>query len=107
MTAAADLEESMDKHAVTPGQIIPAREMLGQMLLEQKQPADALNAFEAVLKVAPKRFNALYGAGKAAEAAGNTAVAQRYYQELLDVGVSNERPEVEAARKKLQVAAKK
>ena len=107
MTAGADLEESMDKHAVTPGQIVPAREMLGQMLLEQKQPADALSAFEAVLKVAPKRFNALYGAGKAAEAAGNAAVAQRYYQELLDVGVSNERPEIEAARKKVQVAAKK
>jgi len=48
----------------------------------------------------------LYGAGKAAEAAGNAAVAQRYYQELLDVGVSNERPEIEAARKKVQVAAK-
>ena len=61
----------MDKHAVTPGAVAPAREMLGQLLLEQKQPQQALEAFEAVLKVAPKRFNALYGAGSAADAAGN------------------------------------
>jgi len=107
MTAAAGLEESMDKHAVTPGQIIPAREMLGQLLLEQKRPEEALIAFAAALKVAPKRFNALYGAARAAEAAGNGSMAQRYYQELLEVVTSDERPEIEMARKKVQMAAKK
>jgi tetratricopeptide (TPR) repeat protein len=106
MTGAADLEESMDKNAVTPGAIIPAREMLGQLLLAQKRPQDALAAYEAVLKVAPKRFNALYGAASAADAAGNAAVAHRYFQELIEVSVGDERPEVGTARKKVAVAAK-
>jgi tetratricopeptide (TPR) repeat protein len=105
MTRAADLEESMDKNAVTPGAIAPAREMLGQLLLMQKRPQDALAAFEAVLKVAPKRFNALYGAANAADAAGNAVVAHRYFQELIEVSVGEERPEVETAREKLGVAA--
>jgi tetratricopeptide (TPR) repeat protein len=98
MTAAADLEESMDKHAVTPGAIIPAREMLAQLLLEQKHPQDALEAFQSVLKVAPRRFNALYGAATAAEAAGKAQDADKYFQELLEVSVGNERPELARAR---------
>ncbi len=106
MTAAAELEESMDKHAVTPGAITPAREMLGQLLLEQKRPQQALEAFEAVLKVAPKRFNAIYGAASAADAAGNAAVAQRYFQELIETSVGEERPELGTARKKVAVAAR-
>jgi tetratricopeptide (TPR) repeat protein len=104
MTAAADLEESMDKFAVTPGAITPAREMLGQLLLQQKRPQDALVAFESVLKVAPKRFNALYGAANAADA-GNASVARQYFQELIQVAVSDERSEVATARKKLAVTA--
>jgi tetratricopeptide (TPR) repeat protein len=101
MTSAADLEESMDKHAVTPGAVVPAREMLAQMLLEQKHPQEALEAFEAVLKVAPKRFNALYGAATAAEAAGAHDTARQYYRQVIEVSVANERPEVETARKKI------
>jgi hypothetical protein len=105
MTAAADLEESMDKFAVTPGAIIPAREMLGQLLLQQRHPQEALVAFESVLKVAPKRFNAVYGAASAAEGAGNASVAQQYFQELTEVAVGDERPELATARKKLAVKA--
>jgi len=105
MTAAADLEESMDKFAVTPGSITPAREMLGQLLLQQKHPQEALAAFESVLKVAPRRFNALYGAANAAENAGNPSAARQYFQELLDVAVSGERSEVTTARKKVSVRA--
>jgi len=105
MTAAADLEESMDKFAVTPGAITPAREMLGQLLLQQKRPQEALAAFESVLKVAPKRFNALYGAANAAENAGNASAARQYFQELIDVAVSDERSEVATARKKVAVRA--
>jgi tetratricopeptide (TPR) repeat protein len=105
MAAAAELEESMDKNAVTPGAIMPAREMLGQLLLEQKRPQQALEAFEAVLKVAPRRFNALYGAASAADATGNAAVAHRYFQELIDTAVGEERPEIGTARKKVAVAA--
>jgi tetratricopeptide (TPR) repeat protein len=106
MTGAADLEESMDKNAVTPGAIIPAREMLGQLFLAQKRPQEALAAYETVLKVAPKRFNALYGAASAADAAGNAALAHRYFQELIEVSVGDERSEVKTARKKVAVAAK-
>ena len=98
MTAAADLEESMDKHAVTPSAVVPAREMLGQLLLEQKHPQEALEAFQAVLQVAPKRFNALYGAATAADAAGKAQDASRYFKELVEVSVGNERPELARAR---------
>jgi len=105
MTGAADLEESMDKFAVTPGAIIPAREMLGQLLLLQKRPQDALLAFESALKIAPKRFNALYGAASAAESAGKAPVASQYFEELLAVSVGDERPEVATARKKVAVKA--
>lgn len=104
MTAAADLEESMDKHAVTPGAVLPAREMLGQLLLEQKHPEQALDAFEAVLKVAPNRFNALYGAAIAAEAARNATSAHKYFQQLIDVSASDERPELVKARTKIKSA---
>jgi tetratricopeptide (TPR) repeat protein len=100
MTAAANLEESMDKHAVTPGAIVPAREMLGQLLLEQKHPQEAFLAFQAVLQVAPKRFNALYGAATAADAAGKAQDADRYFKELIEVSVGNERPELARARTK-------
>jgi tetratricopeptide (TPR) repeat protein len=106
MTGAAELEESMDKNAVTPGAVIPAREMLGQLLLEQKHPQQALEAFAAVLKVAPRRFNALYGAASAADATGNAAVAHRYFQELIEVSVGDERPEVVTARTKVGIAAR-
>jgi tetratricopeptide (TPR) repeat protein len=106
MTTAADLEESMDKFAVTPGAIIPAREMLGQLLLLQKRHEDALEAFEAVLKLTPKRFNALYGAASAADGAGNTSAAHRYFQELIEVSVGDERPEIATARKRVAVKAK-
>ena len=105
MTAAADLEESMEKYAVTPGAIIPAREMLGQLLLQQNRPEDALAAFQSVLKLAPKRFNAIYGAASAAEGAGNASAAHQYFQELLAVSVGDERPEVGTARKKVAMKA--
>ncbi|HZS95885.1 MAG TPA: hypothetical protein VFA40_03830 [Terriglobales bacterium] len=98
MTTAAELEESMDKHAVTPGAVVPAREMLGQLYIEQKHPEEALQAFQAVLQVAPKRFNALYGAAMAADSAGKTQDATRYFKELIEVSVGNERPELARAR---------
>jgi tetratricopeptide (TPR) repeat protein len=104
MTSAADLEESMDKHAVTPGAVIPAREMLAQMLLEQKRPQEALQAYEAVLKVAPKRFNALYGAATAADSAGDITRARQYYGELIEVSAAKERKEIEIARKKVMAS---
>jgi len=102
MTSAAELEESMDKHAVTPGAVLPAREMLAQLLLEQNQPQQALEAFQAVLKAAPRRFNALYGAARAAEATENSALAHSYFRELIEVALSDERPELVTARTKIR-----
>ena len=107
MHSAAELEESMDKDAVTPGAITPAREMLAELLLLAKRPLEALAAYEAVLKIAPKRFNALYGAAKAAEEGGNPSVANRYFQELIQISVGEERPELTTARKKVAITAAK
>jgi Tfp pilus assembly protein PilF len=100
MRSAADHEDSTDKHAVTPGVILPAREMLGDMLLELKQPAEALVAFESTLRTAPNRFNSLSGAARAANRAGNGEKAKTYYAKLLSVceHADGDRPELEEAR---------
>src|SRR5262249_3340184 len=82
MRSAAELEGSMDKHAVTPGAILPAGEMLAELLATHKQSQAALEEYQAVLKVAPNRFNALYGAASAAEAAGNATVANQFFHKL-------------------------
>jgi tetratricopeptide (TPR) repeat protein len=99
--SAAELEESMDKAAVTPGSVIPAREMLAELLLLEKHPKESLAEYESVLKVAPNRFNALYGAGHAAELAGDASASSAYFRKLTEVAVGDERPELKAARKKL------
>jgi tetratricopeptide (TPR) repeat protein len=107
MRSAAELEESMDKSGVTPGVVTPAREMLAELLLMEKQPEAALVEYEAVLATAPNRFNALYGAASAAEAAGNSARANLYYKKLSEIAVGDERPELVTARKKINVSAEK
>lgn len=100
LTAAADREDKADKAAVTPGPLAPARELLGRMLLDVGQPADALAAFEATLIKEPNRFMALYGAATAAEAAGEAQQAAMYYTQLLDVAATGdgERPALRAAQ---------
>lgn len=79
MRAAADLEDSMDKSPVTPGAIVPVRELLGEMLLDANRPADALEAFERSLTESPNRLNALTGAARAAQLSGDRAKAAAYY----------------------------
>jgi tetratricopeptide (TPR) repeat protein len=86
---------------VTPGAVTPAREMLAHLLASQQRDKEALKEYEAVLRVAPKRFNALYGAAVAANRSGSDAVAIRYFRELTEVAPREERPEVETARAKL------
>ena len=83
MRAAADHEDRTDKHNVTPGVILPARELLGDMLLELKQPREALAEYEATLRTAPNRFNALSGAARAARLSGENEKAKTYYAKLL------------------------
>lgn len=106
MRAAAELEESMDKHAVTPGAITPARELLAQLLLLQNQAKQAVAEYETVLKVAPNRFNALYGAATASDLAGDAVAASNYFRKLTQVAVGDERPELVTARKKITLAMK-
>jgi tetratricopeptide (TPR) repeat protein len=96
MQSAAELEESMDKNAVTPGAVTPAREMLAELLLLESKPQESLSAYEAVLKVAPNRFNALYGAARAAESSGKETVAKQYIQKLSEISPGNERPKMPA-----------
>jgi tetratricopeptide (TPR) repeat protein len=99
--SAAELEESMNKDAVTPGAVTPAREILAELLLRQHHPQESLVEYESVLKIAPNRFNALYGAGSAAEDAGNASAASAYFRKLTEVAVGEERPELKTARQKL------
>ncbi|PYX87372.1 MAG: hypothetical protein DMG68_11965 [Acidobacteria bacterium] len=84
LNGAADLEDSMEKHPITPGAVLPAREQLADLLLELKRPAEALAVYEVSMKTAPNRFNSLFGAAKAAEAAGNTPQARHYYAKLVE-----------------------
>ncbi len=106
MRLAVDLEESMDKSPVTPGAVVPARELLAQLLQQQGRSQEAMVEYEAVLKTAPNRFNALWGAASSAEAAGNAAAASQYFRKLANVGVGSERPELDTARKKAGAVAR-
>jgi hypothetical protein len=82
LSAAADLEDSIEKLPLTPGPIIPAREQYAKLLLELKQPDAALTQFEASLKQSPGRRNALLGASKAAELSKNEEKTKLYEAEL-------------------------
>ncbi len=104
MKAAAELEESMDKDAVTPGAITPGREMLAELLAMNGQATQALAEYESVLRLAPNRFNALYGAAASAESAGDATKAAEYYRKLASVAKGDERPELVTAKKKLTIA---
>jgi tetratricopeptide (TPR) repeat protein len=92
MRAAAELEDLTEKSAVTPGPLAPAWELLGELLLESKQPAEALREFEATLTKEPNRFRSLYGAAEAASQAGDRQAAQSYFQKLLKVAENGDHP---------------
>ena len=100
MAAAAAAEDKTEKAPVTPGPIVPARELYGAMLLGRGQPKDALAAFEATLKKEPHRLGATLGAAKAAEQLGDAAKAREYYAAVVALGETAEpvRPEIAAAR---------
>jgi tetratricopeptide (TPR) repeat protein len=100
MHSAADMEDKSEKHAVTPGRLVPARELLAEMLLEMNRPAEALQAFETSEKHDPNRFRGLYGAAKAAALAGDQAKAKSYYGRLviLAQNADTERPEIKEAK---------
>lgn len=99
---AAEMEDGTEKSAISPGPIKPARELLGEMLLEAGRPADALKEFDATMRKEPNRFRGLYGAARAAELAGDRAKAKSYYAKLVEIcrrGDAPARAELQEARK--------
>jgi hypothetical protein len=97
---AADHEDAVDKNPVTPGALLPVREMLADLLLENGAAPEALKEYEAVLKTAPRRFNATAGAARAAGKAGDQTTARAYAMQLRAIANNAEtsRPELEWAR---------
>jgi tetratricopeptide (TPR) repeat protein len=83
MRQAAALEESTDKHGITPGEVLPATELLGDLLFETGHFEEALEAYRSALRRAPGRYNSIYGAGQSARAAGDNSTAVAYFNELL------------------------
>ena len=100
MREAAVLESGSDKHPVSPGYVVPALELLGDMLMEMKQPAQALQAYEDSSKREPNRLRTLAGAARAAELSGDRAKAKNYYADLLKLTAKSngERPELARAK---------
>jgi tetratricopeptide (TPR) repeat protein len=85
MQKAAVLESSTEKHPVTPGEILPARELLADMLLDMGRYREAQAEYETALKRSPNRFNSLYGAGLAAELGNNKSQAVLYYKKIVEI----------------------
>ncbi len=100
MVTAAEMEDNTEKHPVTPGEVIPARELLGDLLMELNKPDKALEAYELNLKRHPNRFNGLFGAGLAAKESGDIKKATTFFRQLLEITDSsdNKRPALEKAK---------
>ena len=104
MQVAADMEDKTGKHPVTPCEVLPQRELQGDLYMQLKDPVKALQAYELNLANNPGRFNGLYGAGIAAEKSGNIGKAKAYYAQLVG-GVDTSaavRPEVALAKRYLE-----
>jgi len=100
MQEAASLEDKTEKHPVTPGEVLPAKELLGDLLLSLNQPSQALEAYEMNLKRNPNRFNGIYGAAIAAKDMGDKEKARLYFEKLLNLAKSShsDRSELKEAR---------
>jgi len=85
MCEAADLEATTDKNPVTPGEVLPAGELLGDMLYEAGRYEEAYQSYVFAMERTPNRFNSLFGAARSAEAAGMTEEARAYYRQLVEV----------------------
>ncbi len=100
MRAAVELEASTEKHNITPGPIVTARELLGDMLMEAGQPGPAAQAYEASLRLSPSRFKSLHGVAKASERPGDRERAKAYYAKppAVAAAADTERPELQDAK---------
>ena len=95
---AAELEETIEKHPVTPGPLLPARELQGDLLLELGKSAEAQAAYEKTLQREPRRARALYGVARSAELAGNDDVARKRYREVLELMKKADKDRLEPRR---------
>jgi tetratricopeptide (TPR) repeat protein len=100
MREAADREDRTEKHVAMENRLSPMRELLGELLLEAKRPAEAAHEFEFSLRTAPNRFRSLAGAGQAADMSGDRARARLYYQRLVALArdADRERPALTRAK---------
>lgn len=104
MQESVTLEDATEKHPVTPGEVVPANELLGDLLLAIGKPAEALKAYESNLEKSPNRFNGIYGAGVAAKQLGYHEKALSYYKQLIELtkNANSTRPEVKEALNYIQ-----
>ncbi len=100
MRSAADLEDSSEKNVAMENRLWPMRELLGELLLELNEPAQALKEFELSLQTARNRYRGFYGAAKAAERSSDRQTARAYYEKLVALcsHADTERPELVEAK---------
>jgi tetratricopeptide (TPR) repeat protein len=106
MRAAADLEDSTEKHVAMENRLYPMRELLGELLLQQGRAPAALREFEAAIKENPNRYRGLFGAARAAEMAGDRAKAVGYYEKLVALSSKADTARPEIARAKAFIGAR-
>ncbi len=99
MIEASSMEDLTQKHPVTPGEVFPTRELLGDMWLEWNYEDEALRAYELNINLRPNRFNSLFGAALASEKSGKWDKAVSYYKQLLSIAEpTSSRPEIAKAK---------
>ncbi len=101
---AADTDDLLGKHPVSPGSMYPARELFADLLLEQGAAEKALIEYEASLKLNPGRFTGTYGAGRSAELSGKPEVATKHYRALIDIASAGDGKRAELAAAKAFIA---
>lgn len=107
MIASAEIELNTDKQSLTPGEVLPAQELLGDLLIELDKPSRALEAYNLNLSIRPNRFNSIYGAAIASKLSGNQEKATIYFEQLLKLveDSNSDRPEIVEAIKFLKLKA--
>jgi tetratricopeptide (TPR) repeat protein len=103
MKKAVLLENQTSKHAVTPGEVLPADELLGDMLLALNKPKEALEAYEISLKGHPNRFNGIFGAATAAKEVGNKEKTTLYFKQLIELSKDSNSDRRELAQAKAYI----
>jgi tetratricopeptide (TPR) repeat protein len=105
MKRAADLESKTTKHPVTPGEVLPANQLLGDMYIELSDPSNAICAYESDLARHPNRFNSIYGIAYASKEIGDTKKASNYFKQLVQLvgNAASDRIELHEAKEYLKI----